>query len=900
MRRHWPLARLDFAGSDAHRPGVKIRSRTAWQRMAPSRCFRCWLLMAAASAWLGAPTASVAFPTWIGVYGGDVYHTDAQNPGVFTILMNQDYFGLHASVGLQVNGGTWTEYEMTYTGKVNQDSRWQFTPHTRFPEGAVVRYYFHGWDESGGNIWDNNSGADYSFTAVAPTPAYAALVQGVGQIAAPSWVPGPVFATTDAWTPIVAGDDDSSFPSTFALARTNGQGRVVALGHDGLFWTLYALDNGIFMERVVEWLDTFPRKAVRYTTGHGEAIQDFSGLSARMAPRGFTFAPLAGQITAAELNAASVLVIGNATQPFTATEIAAVESFVQAGGGLCLAGLGWSWEPYHPGTTIEDYPMTAMAAPHGVRWLRSVIYDPTDQYFGATVFHTFYPQAATVSVSRALSAILSAHAAHPTGLAAALETDAPLRSSFTTAHQTLWIPSAELPAGDPLRGTVHAFCTNLVTLHPSFYARSQTYSSSAQSVAAWARERFWRTWRDIALLTPERATQMANLGQVAGTRRNLLERYGLILADNQSLQQRELDFVAAYLDVIPRELHDLRCISVVDYLGARPPALNLDGLPGAVNVFGLAITAYSENSFPADSPPGFIDLFCAVLAHEVNHLVDAHGLRGNPALEARRLQLIAAAGSPSAHYLRSMLPDGFFASNPQEFFASIANEWFTDSALTLELGRQRFFGGVAHPINQALFFADVYSRGQRDTWFYRIDTNGLLRQVPVPLERDALGRITGLHHGGSTHTFTLNAAGDVVAIASGPSADTDGDGIPDWWTQRYFGHPTGHAGDHSRAGDDASGTGTPNRFKFVAGLDPTNSAAHFTFRLDQLQGRPTVTVGPLVGGRTYTVERTSGEITSAYQPWAAVTQQVGAASFALADTNAPAASRGYRLRVAVE
>src|SRR5207302_6046035 len=24
--------------------------------------------------------------------------------------------------------------------------------------------------------------------------------------------------------------------------------------------------------------------------------------------------------------------------------------------------------------------------------------------------------------------------------------------------------------------------------------------------------------------------------------------------------------------------------------------------------------------------------------------------------------------------------------------------------------------------------------------------------------------------------------------------DSDGDGIPDWWTQQYFGHPTGQAG----------------------------------------------------------------------------------------------------------
>ena len=38
-------------------------------------------------------------------------------------------------------------------------------------------------------------------------------------------------------------------------------------------------------------------------------------------------------------------------------------------------------------------------------------------------------------------------------------------------------------------------------------------------------------------------------------------------------------------------------------------------------------------------------------------------------------------------------PDGFFADNPQEFFASIANQWFCDSAKTVELGAVRFAAG---------------------------------------------------------------------------------------------------------------------------------------------------------------------------------------------------------------
>ena len=104
-----------------------------------------------------------AFPTWMGTYGGYNVH-DGANPGTFTILMNQDYTGLHAEVGYQVDGGNWTTIPMIYTGQSGPDSIWQVAPTATFPAGATVHYYFHGWDDWGGEIYDSNNGANYSFT----------------------------------------------------------------------------------------------------------------------------------------------------------------------------------------------------------------------------------------------------------------------------------------------------------------------------------------------------------------------------------------------------------------------------------------------------------------------------------------------------------------------------------------------------------------------------------------------------------------------------------------------------------------------------------------------------------------------------------------------------------------
>jgi hypothetical protein len=118
---------------------------------------------------------------------------------------------------------------------------------------------------------------------------------------------------------------------------------------------------------------------------------------------------------------------------------------------------------------------------------------------------------------------------------------------------------------------------------------------------------------------------------------------------------------------------------------------------------------------------------------------------------------------------------------PQEFFASIANQWFADSAKTIELGLVRFDAGRTKPINQALFYAEVYSRGGDSTHFYTIDTHGEWTHEVVPVGRDLSGRIDELTFGGTRYTFSLNGAGNVMAYSTEPACtgDLDGDGDTD-------------------------------------------------------------------------------------------------------------------------
>ncbi len=107
---------------------------------------------------------ATAAPSWMGVYGSYDRH-DGSNPGTYTVLMNQDYYGLHAEVGIRINGGTLSTESMTYAGNDSGNSVWTYTPAASIPPGSSIEYYFHGFDDWGANIWDNNGASNYTYTS---------------------------------------------------------------------------------------------------------------------------------------------------------------------------------------------------------------------------------------------------------------------------------------------------------------------------------------------------------------------------------------------------------------------------------------------------------------------------------------------------------------------------------------------------------------------------------------------------------------------------------------------------------------------------------------------------------------------------------------------------------------
>jgi Tol biopolymer transport system component len=100
-----------------------------------------------------------------------------------------------------------------------------------------------------------------------------------------------------------------------------------------------------------------------------------------------------------------------------------------------------------------------------------------------------------------------------------------------------------------------------------------------------------------------------------------------------------------------------------------------------------------------------------------------------------------------------------------------------------------------------------------------------------------------------------NRLGDAFAGATDfvSLVDSDGDGIPDWWLNQYFGHANGQAGDESRASDDADDDGLTNLEEYLAGTNPWSAASVLALNVTPIAGNKVALSWPAFPGRNYQV-----------------------------------------------
>jgi hypothetical protein len=302
----------------------------------------------------------------------------------------------------------------------------------------------------------------------------------------------------------------------------------------------------------------------------------------------------------------------------------------------------------------------------------------------------------------------------------------------------------------------------VIASQPGVLRQQVTLDLARQPKLAAIRAQLYKNLQDLLVpFDPERFIADAGF---QGDYAELVRNHGVLVLDNNGLDPRQRRAIRDLLALIHPTLHRTYHITVHDLLGNRVGErveMPLAGSPG-VNLFAFPVGSHAGNDFPTDIDPIPVQGFCSLLQHELNHMVDGYAISGVPSRSRRRDQLIRQAGSEPMRYLRSMFEPGFFVANPQEFFASIANEYFSDSFHTLLLAVERFEAGWSEPINQFLFFADVYSRGGDTAPFVVQDAECEYSFHSIPVGRDERGRIDRIRLPGSTLQFQLDAEGNVV------------------------------------------------------------------------------------------------------------------------------------------
>jgi hypothetical protein len=199
-----------------------------------------------------------------------------------------------------------------------------------------------------------------SLAASSPISDAAQLRQGVSEIAAPG-VPGPLVVAGGGLFPVVAAPDGAGGMQAVVAAGRVEKGRVVAFGHTG-YLDRAAIEPGDtkrLLLNAVRWAaGTKGLAGVRITVVDSDGVADLLGQEGAIVERG-------RRVSASALGQSRVLVA-----PATDLgDIAAVRRYLERGGGLVTASLGWGWKQLNPGKDLAtEHPGNALLGPYGLLW----------------------------------------------------------------------------------------------------------------------------------------------------------------------------------------------------------------------------------------------------------------------------------------------------------------------------------------------------------------------------------------------------------------------------------------------------------------------------------------------------------------------------------------------------
>ncbi len=159
------------------------------------------------------------------------------------------------------------------------------------------------------------------------------------------------------------------------------------------------------------------------------------------------------------------------------------------------------------------------------------------------------------------------------------------------------------------------------------------------------------------------------------------------------------------------------------------------------------------------------------------------------------------------------------------------------------------------------------------------------------------------------HTYTspgVYAATETVTGPGGTNTSTQTSLITiltpfQAWQMQYFGCTTCP---QAQAGVDSDGTGQNNFFKYVAGLNPTDTNSIFVFNIASVPNQPSsmnLIFSPVVAGRTYTPQFSTGLPSAGWAPLntTAAPPVTNGVQVTLTDTNAIQPQEFYQIEISL-
>ncbi len=200
----------------------------------------------------------------------------------------------------------------------------------------------------------------------------AELLEGVEGIGSPG-LPGPLSLIGENVFPVAAGktsnDNDNNIQAPVVGAAFIGNGRAVAFGHDGYLSPV----GGRLLLNAARW-------AAAGRSGEIGVVR-LPQLARFLNDAGLKTAEIDDVSDADQLNRYAAVCVGTHifTRNMSAEEIRAVRAYVDAGGGLVTAGLGWGWLQLNPGKTIQEHPGNQLLGDKGILWGDGFLYKITPQ-----------------------------------------------------------------------------------------------------------------------------------------------------------------------------------------------------------------------------------------------------------------------------------------------------------------------------------------------------------------------------------------------------------------------------------------------------------------------------------------------------------------------------------------